>query len=53
MDFDVRGKQKESYKLNLDEDRNRLYNREPVKLAKSKLIKKDRERKKIESIKRK
>jgi hypothetical protein len=53
VDFDVKGKQKSSYKINLDEDKNRLYNREPIKLEKSKHIKKDREKKKNEKIKSK
>lgn len=51
VDFDVKGKQKSSYKVNLDNDRNRLYNREPIKLEKSKHIKKERDRKKEASLK--
>jgi RNA recognition motif-containing protein len=53
VDFDVKGKQKSSYKINLTDDKNRLYNKEPIKLEKSKHIKKDREKKKMEMIKSK
>jgi len=35
----------------VDEDKNRLYNRDPIKLEKSKRIKKEREKIKIEKIK--
>ena len=51
VDFDVKQEAKSSYKINLDQDKNRLYNREPIKLAKSKLIKKEKEREKIAKIK--
>jgi multiple RNA-binding domain-containing protein 1 len=37
VDFDVKQTQKESYHINLDTEKNRLYNREPVKEAKQKL----------------
>ena len=53
VDFDVRQQQKGSYHINLETDRNRLYNREPIKLAKSKAIKKDREKQKLAKIKSK
>ena len=36
---------KKSYKINLNEEKNRLYNREPIKLEKSKRIRKEREAK--------
>ena len=51
VDFDVKGEGKSSYKVNLKEDRNRLYNREPIKLLKSKAIKKEREKQKLAKIK--
>ena len=51
VDFDVRQQQKGSYHINLETERNRLYNREPIKLAKSKAIKKDREKQKLAKIK--
>ena len=51
VDFDVKQQQKGSYHINLDSERNRLYNREPIKLAKSKAIKKDREKQKLAKIK--
>lgn len=51
VDFDVKQQQKSSYHINLDSERNRLYNREPIKLAKSKAIKKDREKQKLAKIK--
>ena len=37
VDFDVKQTQKESYHINLDTEKNRLYNREPVKESKQKL----------------
>ncbi len=51
VDFDVKGEGKSSYKVNLNEEKNRLYNREPIKLLKSKAIKKEREKQKLEKIK--
>lgn len=51
VDFDVKGEGKSSYKVNLKEEQNRLYNREPIKLLKSKAIKKEREKQKLEKIK--
>ena len=51
VDFDVKGKQKSSYRVNTDNERNRLYNKEPIKLLKSKQIKKERDRKKEASLK--
>lgn len=42
---------KESYKVNLSEDKNRMYNREPIKMEKSKRIKKERETLKLSKIK--
>lgn len=47
----MKGEGKSSYKVNLKEDQNRLYNREPIKLLKSKAIKKEREKQKLEKIK--
>jgi RNA recognition motif-containing protein len=51
VDFDVKQSGKESYKVNLDEEKNRLYNREPIKMEKSKRIKKERETLKLSKIK--
>ena len=51
MDFDVKQQQKSSYHLNLETERNRLYNREPIKEAKLKIAKKEREKQKIAKIK--
>jgi hypothetical protein len=51
VDFDVKQEGKSSYKINVSEDKNRLYNRDPIKLEKSKRIKKEREKIKIEKIK--
>lgn len=42
---------KSSYKINLETENNRLYNRDPIKMAKSKMIKKEREKQKLEKIK--
>jgi hypothetical protein len=47
IDFDVKQKGKSSYKINLSDDKNRHYNKEPIKLQKSKLIKKERDRQKL------
>lgn len=51
VDFDVKQTGKSSYKINTLEDKNKLYNREPIKLQKSKWIKKERDQKKLEKIK--
>lgn len=51
VDFDVKESGKSSYKINLETDNNRLYNRDPIKMAKSKMIKKEREKQKLEKIK--
>jgi len=51
VDFDVKQEGKSSYKINLNDERNRLYNREPIKLEKSKRIRKEREKQKLEKIK--
>ena len=50
VDFDSKGQQKKSYHINTDGERNRLYNREPLKLERSKRIKKDREREKLAKL---
>jgi hypothetical protein len=51
VDFDVKQEGKSSYKINTSEEKNRLYNRDPIKLEKSKRIKKEREKQKLEKIK--
>ncbi len=51
VDFDVKESGKSSYKINLETENNRLYNRDPIKMAKSKMIKKEREKQKLEKIK--
>jgi RNA recognition motif-containing protein len=51
VDFDVKESGKESYKVNLSEENNRMYNREPIKMEKSKRIKKERETLKLSKIK--
>ena len=51
VDFDVKESGKSSYKINLETENNRLYNRDPIKMAKSKMIKKKREKQKLEKIK--
>lgn len=51
VDFDVKESGKSSYKINLNEEKNRMYNRDPIKLEKSKRIKKERENTKMEKIK--
>ena len=51
IDFDVKQKGKSSYKINLDDDRNRHYNKEPIKFQKSKMIKKERDRQKFQKMK--
>jgi len=50
VDFDVKGTQKSSYHINTNEEKNKLYNRDPIKMAKSKTIKKEREKKKLSSL---
>lgn len=52
VDYDVGGKAKSSYKINTSDERNRLYNKEPIKQQRSKWIKKEKERTKLEKIKR-
>ena len=52
VDYDSKSKPKSSYKMNMDQDRNRLYNREPLKLERSKRIKKDRDREKLAKLQR-
>lgn len=49
----MKGNAKSSYKINLEPERNKLYNREPVKNEKSKRIRKEREHQKMEKIKQK
>ena len=51
VDFDVKESGKSSYKINLSEDKNRLYNRDPIKMEKSKRIKKERDTLKLQKIK--
>ena len=51
VDFDVKQSGKSSYKINTLDDKNKLYNREPIKLQKSKWIKKERDAVKLEKIK--
>ena len=52
VDYDSKSKPKSSYKINTETERNRLYNREPLKLEQSKRIKKDRERDKLQKLQR-
>ena len=51
VDFDVKQSGKSSYKINTLDDKNKLYNREPIKLQKSKWSKKERDAAKREKIK--
>jgi len=51
VDFDVKQTGKSSYKINTLEDKNKLYNREPIKMQKSKWIKKERDEQKMSKIK--
>ena len=51
VDFDVKQQQKSSYHINMDNNRNKLYNREPLKLERTKQIKKEKERQKLAKIK--
>ena len=50
VDYDTKQEAKSSFKINTETDRNRLYNREPLKAEASKRIKKDREAKKLEKM---
>lgn len=50
VDFDSKAKPKSSYRINLEQDKNRLYNREPIRQAKSKQIKKERDRVKLTKL---
>ena len=50
VDFDTKSAPKSSYKVNTETDRNRLYNRETIKNERSKRIKKDNEKKKLEKM---
>ena len=52
VDYDSKEAPKSSYKINTETDRNRLYNREPLKNEMSKRIRKDREKKKQEKFQR-
>ena len=51
VDFDVKESGKGSYKINLNEEKNRMYNRDSIKMEKSKRIKKERDNAKMEKIK--
>lgn len=51
VDFDVKQTAKSSYKINTSEEKNRLYNREPIKMERSKHIKKERENLQLSKIK--
>lgn len=51
VDFDTKSAPKSSYRVNTETDRNRLYNRETVKNERSKRIKKDNDKKKLEKMK--
>ena len=50
VDFDSKGQAKSSYHINMDTTNNRLYNRDPIKAAKSKQIKKERDRVKLAKL---
>jgi hypothetical protein len=52
VDYDSKSTPRSSYKINTETERNRLYNREPLKLEQSKRIKKDRERDKLQKLQR-
>ena len=52
VDYDSKAKPKSSYKINTDTTNNRLYNRDPIKQAKSKIIKKEREKIKLEKLRK-
>ena len=51
VDFDTKSAPKNSYRVNTETDGNRLYNRETIRNERSKRIKKDREKKKLEKMK--
>ena len=53
VDFDAKSEPRASYKINTDTTNNRLYNRDPIKNEKSKRIKKEKERTKMERMKAK
>ena len=50
IDYDSKAKPKSSYHINTDTTNNRLYNRDPIKQAKSKQIKKERDRIKLAKL---
>ncbi len=50
VDFDAQSKPKGGYKMNTDSERNKLYNREPLKLERSKRIKKENDREKLAKL---
>ena len=50
VDFDSKAKPKSSYHINMDSEKNRLYNRDPIRQAKSKQIKKERDRVKLAKL---
>jgi len=50
VDFDSKAKPKSSYNINLETENNRLYNRDPIRDAKSKKIKKEREKVKLAKL---
>lgn len=51
VDYDSKAQPKSSYRINTDTANNRLYNRDPIKAAKAKLIKKEREKVKLAKLK--
>ena len=51
VDFDTKAAPKSSYRVKTDTDGNRLYNRDTIKNEKSKRIKKEKERSKMEKSK--
>ena len=50
VDYDSKAQPKSSYHINIEPEKNKLYNREPIKLAKSKAIKKEREKIKVAKL---
>ena len=52
VDYDLKQSAKSSYRVNLDTDKNKLYNKDVIKLERSKRIKKERDRQKAEKHKR-
>lgn len=52
VDYDSKAQPKSSYHINMSTEQNRLYNREPIKQAKSKVIKKEREKVKLEKLRK-